>query len=238
MIRRTLLVALVTGLFSGSAVGCVWGDPPGESENLPPVINGFLVDGELLTEVALRSSDRPSITVVTWDPNGDLLTNDLISWTTSDGSIVDVGGATITSGPSVRLRPPNIVWQNPPQEVFLTMTATVSDGVTEPVSGELTVQILPPCSPTNQPPTIIDVYADPVQIELGQSATIWVEAEDPDGDAMTYEWTPDFGYIEGSGATVTWVSTDTCCPDYYPIEVVVSDGCDASWDFVDVWIDV
>jgi len=46
-------------------------------------------------------------------------------------------------------------------------------------------------------------------------------ASDPDGDALTYEWTADNGTISGNGATVTWMSP--AAMGKYNITVMVSD---------------
>ncbi|MDY0000752.1 MAG: hypothetical protein RBU30_05615 [Polyangia bacterium] len=226
--RRLFFVAL-SG-FLVSLAGC-WTDPePGP--NLAPRVNGFIVNGERRDSVLLREGESITVTVVAWDPNGDTLDSGSISWETT-------GGTVEGQGSSVRiLAPSDIVWETPPQEVLMTVTATVSDGVNDPVSGDLTVEVLPPCQASNLPPVIHGVYSDPEGIALGESARVWVVAEDPEGLELTYTWTPPFGAIVGSGDDVLWVTDQVCCTTWYDIEVVVSDGCKSSWSFVSVHVDV
>jgi len=86
----------------------------------------------------------------------------------------------------------------------------------------------------NQAPVIRSVTADPTSIPLGASTVITVDATDPEGSQLQYEWTVPFGYVEGSGAQVTWVTTEVCCREKYPVQVVVSDGCAGTWAKTDV----
>lgn len=220
-----LLAALVA-----PQTGC-WSDPQ-DGPNLAPEINGFIVNGERRESVVLREGESVTVTIVAWDPNGDAFGAERISW---DASALTVEG----EGSSVRLKAPeDIVWLTPPQEVLLTVTATVTDGVNPPASRDLIVQVQPPCQSSNLPPIIHGVYSDPEAIALGESARVWVDAEDPEGLEVTYSWTPPFGYIEGSGDDVVWVTDEVCCTTWYDVEVVVSDGCKSSWSFVSIHVDV
>ena len=222
------LAALILSLFGG---GCFWGDPPQEGTNWQPVINGFIVDDQEVTALYAREGEEKRISLVAWDPNGDSLLAENITWETTDGTIVG-------SGPAVRFVPPPVAWEEPPQEVLVTITVTISDGETAPVSKTLEITMIPPCSDDNRAPTIDSITADPPRIDLGASSKITVQASDADGDTLIYEWTPPFGDIEGTGNEVYWVTDDVCCPDYYDIEVVVSDGCKSEWGFISVWVDV
>lgn len=223
-------VLLAAGVLCVHLSGCF--SDPEPSENLPPQINGFLVNGERREATTLREGESVAITVIAWDPNGDPFGSEFITWEATDGTIEG-------SGSSVRLRAPGgIQWENPPQEVNLDVSVTVTDGVNDPATRSLLVRVLPPCPADNLPPVILGVHSDPEGIPLGGSASIWVEAQDPEGQEMTYTWTPPFGTIEGSGREVRWVADQVCCTDWYDIEVVVSDGCKSSWSFVSVHVDV
>ena len=72
----------------------------------------------------------------------------------------------------------------------------------------------------------------------GDTVALTAVVTDPEGDPLSYEWTATIGRIEGDGANVDWVDGETCCPDFYVIELEVSDGCKVSWDYIEVWVDV
>ncbi len=227
--RVTLGFAALLWVAVFGASSCMWSDPE-SSPNIVPVINSFTIEGEAVESLRLREGDRPSITVVAWDGNGDEMGEDSFTWEAELGTIDGFG-------PSIRYEPPaNIVWENPPQELIDTITVTITDGQpgSEPVSETLEVEIAPPCEASNQAPIIHSVEASPLSIDLGDRTTVTVDAEDPEGEALTYEWTPAFGYMEGTGPVADWVTTDVCCLAWYSVEVVVSDGCATSWSYVEV----
>jgi hypothetical protein len=47
---------------------------------------------------------------------------------------------------------------------------------------------------------------------------------------------PRFFGARGDGTSP--LTDEVCCTDWYDVEVVVSDGCDTSWSFVSVHVDV
>lgn len=211
--------------------GCTWGDPSA-SNNIQPAINNFTVGGEVVERLRLREGEKPTVTVVVWDGNGDEMVPENFTWEAALGSLVG-------EGPSVRYEmPAGIVWQNPPQDITDTVTVCVTDGApgSEPVCKTLDVDILPPCPEVNEEPIINSITATPDDIELGDAATVVIDAVDPEGEALSYEWTPPFGYIEGTGSSVVWVSTDVCCLAWYDVQVVVSDGCTSTWSTVGVYV--
>ncbi|MBN2123713.1 MAG: hypothetical protein JW821_05445, partial [Deltaproteobacteria bacterium] len=56
----------------------------------------------------------------------------------------------------------------------------------------------------NHPPRITNISSDPPMVKAGESATIRVEATDEDRDRLSYEYIPNVGRIEGSGAEVVY----------------------------------
>jgi hypothetical protein len=79
----------------------------------------------------------------------------------------------------------------------------------------------PPPPPPNQPPVINSLTAEKEVTTLSESQIV-CEANDTDGDTLTYQWSADGGTIKGEGSSVTWVAPDTA--GNYTVKVAVSDG--------------
>jgi chitinase len=75
----------------------------------------------------------------------------------------------------------------------------------------------------NQSPVIKSVLLNPLFIKVGSTATINVDAEDPDGDALSYSWSTPLGDIIGSGPNVRY-SAAYCCVGVNTVTVVVEDA--------------
>jgi len=67
------------------------------------------------------------------------------------------------------------------------------------------------------------------RIEPSDLAQVAVEAEDADGDALTYTWAASQGDIIGEGATVEWSAPDT--EGLYGVSVTVDDGRGGTAEF-------
>ncbi|MGA7677463.1 MAG: hypothetical protein WCA51_03710, partial [Dehalococcoidia bacterium] len=59
----------------------------------------------------------------------------------------------------------------------------------------------PPPPPPNQPPTINSLTAEKEVSTLSESQIV-CEANDTDGDTLTYQWSADGGTIKGEGSSV------------------------------------
>jgi hypothetical protein len=80
-------------------------------------------------------------------------------------------------------------------------------------------------SDSNDDPVIQNISVNPEIIEIGQKATITVDAIDPDGDSLTYVWTVSNGNIvEGPSqqSTVNYEAPDI--PGDVVLRVIVRDG--------------
>lgn len=75
----------------------------------------------------------------------------------------------------------------------------------------------------NNSPVIVDVFVDPLIINVGSAATIKVTAYDPDGDALSFSWSSALGDIIGSGSEVRYTAA-FCCVGLNTITVTVSDS--------------
>ncbi len=89
-------------------------------------------------------------------------------------------------------------WTAPDQAGEQTIGVVAGDGSTADTAF-IALDVL-----ASHPPVIEELYATPNVVELGGEATLTCEANDPDGDTLTYAWSSEAGTIEGEGAVVTW----------------------------------
>ena len=83
--------------------------------------------------------------------------------------------------------------------------------------------LAPSCTtPTNRQPIIASLEAKPEEVIHLGSCQITCNATDPDGDALSYEWTATGGDISGTGAVVNWTAPQEV--GTYNVTVVVKDG--------------
>jgi outer membrane protein OmpA-like peptidoglycan-associated protein/opacity protein-like surface antigen len=74
----------------------------------------------------------------------------------------------------------------------------------------------------NQPPTV-SCSAERQEILPGESVNLGATASDPEGDALTYEWSASAGRVTGNGATATFDFTGATPPSTSTITVRVTD---------------
>lgn len=81
----------------------------------------------------------------------------------------------------------------------------------------------PPPPMPNRPPTVT-LTCDPCTIMIGQESMLRADAQDPDGDALTYDWSAPTGTFQdpGNRETQRWLSPDRSGP--VPVTVTVDDG--------------
>lgn len=75
----------------------------------------------------------------------------------------------------------------------------------------------------DSPPIITAIVAAPDSIGSGESTVLFVSAYDPNGDAMTYSWTAEYGTLASNNAAVTnWTAPTEL--GLYQITVTVTDA--------------
>jgi peptidoglycan-associated lipoprotein len=80
----------------------------------------------------------------------------------------------------------------------------------------------PPPPPANRLPTL-SAQCDPCRVQVGRTSQIRAISEDPDGDALSYRWSPAGGTIADTRAmATTWTAETT--PGTYPVTVTADDG--------------
>ncbi len=86
-------------------------------------------------------------------------------------------------------------------------------------------------TPQNSDPTILSVTAEPdtlYSIDLPASVAVTCNANDDDGDELSYSWSATQGTLSGSGSVVTWSAAAGQAAGDYSIVVEVSDDGDSS----------
>jgi outer membrane protein OmpA-like peptidoglycan-associated protein len=80
----------------------------------------------------------------------------------------------------------------------------------------------PPPPPANRPPTV-KARCEPCTIEIGKAITVTADAQDPDGDTLTYRWSGPTGTFANAGDRQTqW--TAPMQEGAVPLTVTVDDG--------------
>jgi hypothetical protein len=178
--------------------------PPPLPPNQLPVIESITAENEVLTSAETQVVAKAS------DADGDNVT---YKWS-ADGGTITGEGNTIT-------------WTAPATSDNYTITVTVSDGKGGTASESTNIVAI---DKPNQPPIVQGLTIDgaaPTNENLARqwvTKTIHCNAEDPDGDQLSYLWRATGGKITGEGSTVGWTSPGV--NGAYTITVVVSDGRD------------
>jgi outer membrane protein OmpA-like peptidoglycan-associated protein len=82
--------------------------------------------------------------------------------------------------------------------------------------------VAPPAAPVNRPPTV-RAACDPCTVDVGRVSTVTADAQDPDGDPLTYLWTVNTGSLTSPANRQTpWTAPNT--PGTVPVTVTVNDG--------------
>jgi outer membrane protein OmpA-like peptidoglycan-associated protein len=80
----------------------------------------------------------------------------------------------------------------------------------------------PPPAPANRPP-VVKASCDPCTVEIGKTSTVTADAQDPDGDVLTYQWRATAGTLTSATTRVSpWTAPMTV--GSVPFTVTVSDG--------------
>ena len=80
----------------------------------------------------------------------------------------------------------------------------------------------PPPAPQNQPPTV-HARCEPCTVEIGKTSTVTADAQDADGDQLTYRWSAPTGtFANPADRQTIWTAPQQEGP--VPVTVTVDDG--------------
>lgn len=80
----------------------------------------------------------------------------------------------------------------------------------------------PPAPRANRPPTV-QASCEPCTVEVGKVATVSADAQDPDGDALSYRWTANTGsFTSATNRQTPWTAPNTV--GAVPVTVTVTDS--------------
>jgi hypothetical protein len=165
-----------------------------EVANQMPIIQSVSSDKDWV-----YPGDNVSIDCQAYDPDGDTIS---YQWSANGGTIAGNGSSAI--------------WTAPSGSGIYTATVIVRDVRGGYVTSSLFINVR-----ANQPPTIDDLSAETNLVRFGDKVAIGCTASDPDGDAISYQWSTNGGTLSGEGSSVIWRAPDTT--GSYTITVLVKD---------------
>lgn len=159
--------------------------------------------------------ERTDVTLIpgaTFDRDGDPL---IITWMQMSGPSVQLMGDTFTA--------PEVT----PAGAVLGFKVTVEDGRGGVDTDEMTVSV----RNLNRPPSVVST-SGPQEVVAGQSVTLGVIGEDPDGDPLTFTWQQQgeatLSLMGSTTDTVTFIAPDVKERGLLSLKVVAIDGNTAS----------
>jgi len=187
-------------------------------------ISAFLIIILFLVNGCASLSNSPIITSLKADavilsPSGSTLIrcsaserdggNLSYNWSASGGNLTT---QVLSGGNSA------VLWKAPDHGSKYTITVRVNDNHGNQDVGDIVLIV-------NQPPSITSVETNNVEgnwVKPSRSLRFECQAEDHDGDKLTYAWEASGGHISGRGPVATWTAPEVV--GGYQIAVAVSDG--------------
>ncbi|MFH0914456.1 MAG: PKD domain-containing protein [Chloroflexota bacterium] len=167
----------------------------GCQSNSPPVIKSLKAP-----KTVVPPSESLALESLATDADGDQIA---YAWSATGGSLSGTGA--------------QVTWTAPAAQGNYTITLKINDGKGGEVSSELAIGVW-----HNREPVIGKLTAQPRFVDRAMTTSLECQAEDPDGDPLTYRWKANAGNITGQGARVSWVAPNAYGD--YVITATVDDG--------------
>ncbi len=190
--RKKYILIAVLLLIPLLLTGCL---SDGDASNKNPVIKSLNLSSQ-----TMRVDKSIDVSVQASDPDGDKIG---YSWSVTKGKITGSGA--------------NVTYQAPSKAGTYEIKVLVSDGKGGKVTSSKEIQVA-----SNDSPVINSVTLNPTTIQVEETATITVDASDPEGDSLIYAYSVSNGSISGTGNNATYTAPSST--GTYTIEVTVSDG--------------
>jgi hypothetical protein len=163
--------------------------------NSPPEITSLTPRSRVIAP-----GDSVLVECVATDVDGDELTYE---WASDRGATNGYAGV--------------VAWTAPMEEGLARVTVTVTDGGEVTATGSVAIAVK-----RNTLPLVQGVTPAQPWVRPGEGVVVNCNAEDADGDTLTYTWSADCGQISGTGASVTWTAPDS--EGECVVTVMVDDG--------------
>ena len=116
----------------------------------------------------------------------------------------------------------SVEWTAPASAGSALIKGVVSDGKGGLDSSQIILEVL-----DNQAPRITKISSTTAESDLGEVCTITCQAEDADGDTLTYNWSALKGSISGQGSSVEWTAPEESGFNYITCSVEDPKGASA-----------
>lgn len=166
-----------------------------EKTNTAPVIDKIELDS-----ASVQPGQPIHVHVYATDADGDQLS---YQYTLTQGMITG-------TGPEVQIITPEV-------KGSYELIVKVTDGNKGEVHGSRSFGV-------NSRPVLNQIIVTPNPVTSNKDALIEIQAEDPDGDLLTYNYVPEEGKITGSGNAVSW--TAPVVTGTFNIGISITDGID------------
>ncbi|MBN1862082.1 MAG: PKD domain-containing protein [Dehalococcoidales bacterium] len=152
---------------------------------------------------SLSTADSCPLRAIAYDPDGGELS---YQWSADGGTVSGEGSA--------------VSWKTPDTPGSYQISVTVTDDRGSEAEAQFSLEVA-----ANTPPVIDSLSTKRHQINRGEFVVIECQAQDDDGDELTYSWSATGGAFYGTGPVATWEAPLEL--GSYVITVVASDGSGA-----------
>ncbi|MFW5962005.1 MAG: PKD domain-containing protein [bacterium] len=181
-------------------------EEPSNEENQRPIISEFIAE-----PTTIQVNENSTLTVQAIDPNDSSLTYE---WLTNHGTI-EGEGDTVT-------------YVAPNEAGYYPINVNVKNDEGTTTSATVNINVVDESDIINQP-TINTLTSDKEKVDPNETATFTIDATDPNGDLLSYDWKAEHGsLISESDGTAIYTAPSYTAYDKVTVTVYTSSGEEAS----------